>query len=237
MRLLRGQRRYPYRFWRQAEFERRIWSTLPVVNIGLVTDEAKLAEVYAAADVFVAPAAEDNLPNTVLEAMACGTPVVAFAAGGIPDAVQHMENGFLASPQAGAELGAGIGWVLADEARLSQLRVAARTFAEARFDYRIVPRATWTSSLKSQNLECNGCEHSRPLYWLIGAQHTIGLQGAFTYMENGQLFGKQVDAMAIAYRTNPHGTEHDDERDNRFPQYRISIAAAYQNRRQTPTPF
>ena len=48
----------------------------------------------------------------------------------------------------------------------------------------------------------------------------IGLQGAFTYLENGQLFGKQVDAMTIAYRTYPHGPEHDDECDNRFPQFK-----------------
>jgi len=106
----------------------------PVISVGRVHEEAKLAKIYAAADVFVAPSSEDNLPNTVLEALACGTPVVAFAAGGIPDAVEHRENGFLASPQAGGELGAGIAWTLADEQRLDRLRIAARETALARFD-------------------------------------------------------------------------------------------------------
>jgi glycosyltransferase involved in cell wall biosynthesis len=93
-----------------------------------------LARLFAAADVFVAPFAEDNLPNVILEALACGTPVVAFAAGGIPDAVEHKENGFLATVGSAAELGRGIGWVLADAARHEQLRRAARASAQTRFD-------------------------------------------------------------------------------------------------------
>jgi len=57
------------------------------VELGSIGDEARLALAYSAADAFVLPSQEDNLPNTVLEAGACGTPVAGFAVGGVPDMV------------------------------------------------------------------------------------------------------------------------------------------------------
>jgi glycosyltransferase involved in cell wall biosynthesis len=64
--------------------------------LGPIQDERLMALAYSAADVFVIPSIEDNLPNTVLESLSCGTPVVGFPIGGIPDMVQHGVNGFLA---------------------------------------------------------------------------------------------------------------------------------------------
>ncbi len=58
-------------------------------------DERLMALIYSAADLFVIPSIEDNLPNTVLESIICGTPVVGFNIGGIPDMVNEGENGFL----------------------------------------------------------------------------------------------------------------------------------------------
>ena len=69
----------------------------PAHQLNVITDEAELAEVYSLADVFVTTSLEDNLPNMVMEAMACGTPVVAFNTGGIPEMVDHLQNGYLAS--------------------------------------------------------------------------------------------------------------------------------------------
>lgn len=57
---------------------------------------SEMVEVYRAADLFVIPSKEDNLPNTVLESLACGTPVVGFAAGGIPEMIDQNETGVLA---------------------------------------------------------------------------------------------------------------------------------------------
>jgi glycosyltransferase involved in cell wall biosynthesis len=67
-----------------------------------------MANAYAAADVFVTPAQQDNLPNTVLESLACGTPVVAFNIGGIPDMISHLKNGYLAKFQDVQDLQNGI---------------------------------------------------------------------------------------------------------------------------------
>jgi glycosyltransferase involved in cell wall biosynthesis len=66
--------------------------------------------VYSAADVFLAPSLEDNLPNTVLEALTCGTPCVAFNIGGMPDLIQHQKNGYLAEPFNVDDFVAGIIW-------------------------------------------------------------------------------------------------------------------------------
>jgi glycosyltransferase involved in cell wall biosynthesis len=67
---------------------------IPVDCLGFIVG-AELAAAYAAADIFVAPSAVENLPNTVLEAMAAGLPVVASNAGGMADAVRHNETGLL----------------------------------------------------------------------------------------------------------------------------------------------
>lgn len=66
--------------------------------IGKFSDEIALSTIYNAVDVFVAPSMQDNLPNTVLEALACGTPTVAFDIGGISDLVKHGVTGFLTKP-------------------------------------------------------------------------------------------------------------------------------------------
>ncbi len=68
---------------------------IEVRSLGYVRDETQLRTAYAAADVFVLPSLEDNLPNTMIEALACGTPVVAFAVGGIPEVIRDGVNGRL----------------------------------------------------------------------------------------------------------------------------------------------
>ncbi|MGL5032609.1 MAG: glycosyltransferase, partial [Microcystaceae cyanobacterium] len=71
---------------------------LPTRYLGQLGDDLSLRITYAAADAFLAPSLEDNLPNTVLEALACGTPCIAFRIGGMPDLITHQLNGYLAEP-------------------------------------------------------------------------------------------------------------------------------------------
>ena len=76
---------------------------LPVHHLGHLHDDVSLRLAYSAADVMVVPSRLDNLPNTATEAMACGTPVVAFRAGGMEDIIRDGVNGRLAEafdPQA-----------------------------------------------------------------------------------------------------------------------------------------
>ncbi|MPR35569.1 glycosyltransferase family 4 protein [Salmonirosea aquatica] len=85
---------------------------LPIHDLGKLSDLSQIAGAYAAADVMVVPSLEDNLPNTILEAMACGTPVVGFEIGGIPDMIDHRTNGFVAKYRSAESLAQGIAWVL-----------------------------------------------------------------------------------------------------------------------------
>jgi glycosyltransferase involved in cell wall biosynthesis len=105
----------------------------PVHTIAHIDDERLLSLLYAAADVFVAPSVEDNLPNVIAEAMACGTPCVAFHIGGMPDMIDHQVNGYLARPLDAADLATGIDWVLTDHDRYCKLILAARERAEQTF--------------------------------------------------------------------------------------------------------
>ena len=77
-----------------------ILSELPFPSkyLGHLFDDYSLACAYQAADVFITPSLQDNLPNTVMEAMACSTPCVAFDKGGMPDMIDHLVNGYLAQP-------------------------------------------------------------------------------------------------------------------------------------------
>ena len=93
--------------------------------IGKLYDDLSLAIVYGAADVFVAPSVQDNLPNTVVEALACGTPCAAFAIGGMPDLIDREQNGYLATAFNFDDLAKGITWILADRKRWQSLSLAA----------------------------------------------------------------------------------------------------------------
>ena len=114
--------------------------THPCRWMGRLHDEISMAMLYAACDVFVAPSAEDNLPNTIIEALACGTPCVAFAIGGIPDMVTHQRSGYLARPADAVDLADGIAWVLGDGPRWQQLGHFARQDACTRYAHTEVAR-------------------------------------------------------------------------------------------------
>lgn len=88
---------------------------VPMRRTGNLHDNVSLNLLYSACDVFVLPALQDNLPNTLLEALACGTPCVAFDTGGVGDLLQHHENGYLAQLADAADLRRGIEWSLAQE--------------------------------------------------------------------------------------------------------------------------
>ena len=95
-------------------------------SLGRISGTEKLVECYNAADVFVAPSLEDNLPNTVMEALACGIPVVAFKTGGVPEMVDHMKNGYLAELRSSQSLAEGIYWTINRAGAESSLREEAR---------------------------------------------------------------------------------------------------------------
>lgn len=80
--------------------------------LGSFSDEVSLSLIYNSADLFVAPSIEDNLPNTVLESLHCGTPVIAFDIGGMPDMIEHKKNGYLAKYKDSSDLANGILWSL-----------------------------------------------------------------------------------------------------------------------------
>ncbi|RJP71279.1 MAG: glycosyltransferase [Ignavibacteriales bacterium] len=102
--------------------------TLPakVNSFGRITDTQHLVECYNAADVFVAPSLEDNLPNTVMESLACGIPVVTFNIGGMPDMIEHNLNGYLAEPFSTDDFAEGIKLLLNDEQNQKKLSAQAR---------------------------------------------------------------------------------------------------------------
>jgi glycosyltransferase involved in cell wall biosynthesis len=101
--------------------------------LGRIGDDAVLARAYAAADVFVAPSREENLAQTVLEALSCGTPCVAFAVGGFPDAIVPGVCGWLARPFEVGDLASCIARVLGDDAARESLSRGARARAVAEF--------------------------------------------------------------------------------------------------------
>lgn len=81
---------------------------IETVNLGYISDEQRLAHCYAAADLFLFPTRNELLGNVALESLACGTPVVAFKVGGVPDVVQHGLTGYLAEPENASDLCRGI---------------------------------------------------------------------------------------------------------------------------------
>jgi glycosyltransferase involved in cell wall biosynthesis len=98
--------------------------------LGRISDINQIVSIYSATDVFVTSSIQENLPNTIMEAMACGTPAVGFEVGGIPEMIESKlnrmpSNGFLAKYKSAESLAEGIKWVLF-EANYAELSKNAR---------------------------------------------------------------------------------------------------------------
>lgn len=103
----------------------------PTHFLGGLSDQDTIVSCYNAADVFVAPSLEDNLPNTIIESMACGTPVVAFHTGGIPEIIDHKYNGYLAEYKNASDLVQGINWTISESELSGKCREKiTNTFSE-----------------------------------------------------------------------------------------------------------
>ncbi len=86
--------------------------SFPVYPMGYVDSTEKLVNVYRAADLYITPSLFDNLPNTIVEAMSCGTPCVGFRTGGIPEMIDHLGNGYVANYKDPEDLANGVEFAL-----------------------------------------------------------------------------------------------------------------------------
>jgi glycosyltransferase involved in cell wall biosynthesis len=84
--------------------------------MGKLNDNVALSVLYAAADVLIVPSLQENLSNTIMESLACGTPVVGFDIGGNADMIDHKVNGYLAQALNTEDLARGIDWVIQNTA-------------------------------------------------------------------------------------------------------------------------
>lgn len=130
-------------------------SPYPVTDLGRVQSERLMPALYSASDVFCLPTRADNLPNGLVESVACGTPCVSFRAGGVPEVVRPGETGWLAEPQDAADLARCLRVALTDgEARRHMAPLCRRT-AEDEYDVRLMRRRY--VSLYEERAEARRC--------------------------------------------------------------------------------
>ena len=106
----------------------------PVYPMHYVSDEKQTALIYSAVDLYAIPSLQDNLPNTVVEAMACGIPCIGFNVGGIPEMIDHLHNGYIADYKSSRSFAEGIRWLLTegdyDTLSSEALRKAQTSYSE-----------------------------------------------------------------------------------------------------------
>ena len=127
----------------------------PVYPLGYVNDEKKIVDIYNAADVFVMPSLSENLPNTIMEAMACGLPCVGFKVGGIPEMIVHQKTGYVAKYRDGSDLAHGIQWALdadKDEVRAQSVRKVAHEYSQSAVAQRYIEVYNEAMALKNYRL-------------------------------------------------------------------------------------
>ena len=106
--------------------------------LGTMHDDFAINLCYNSADLYALTSLSDNLPNTVIESLSCGTPVVGFNVGGVPDMIQHKKNGYIASYGSAEDITRGIKWVLEDKKRLKKLSEKARENVLKNYTYEII---------------------------------------------------------------------------------------------------
>lgn len=84
----------------------------PTKFMGYIRDDYTTNLIYNASDVFLAPSLADNLPTTIIESLCCGTPVVGFDIGGIPEMISHLNNGYVANYKDSDDFSDGIAYCL-----------------------------------------------------------------------------------------------------------------------------
>jgi glycosyltransferase involved in cell wall biosynthesis len=102
---------------------------IPTLNLGYVNSDRLKSMAYSAADLFVFPTRADNLPLVLQESMACGTPMVSFKVGGVPDLVRPGVTGYLAAPEDADDFCNGIVQLLADKTLRHQMSHNCREIA------------------------------------------------------------------------------------------------------------
>ena len=110
---------------------------IPVYSMGYLSQPEKIVMLYNAVDLFIIPSLEENLPNTIMESMACGTPCVGFNVGGIPEMIDHKKNGYVAEYKNAKDLAEGIHWVF-NKVDYDALSDNARKKAESTYNEDIV---------------------------------------------------------------------------------------------------
>jgi glycosyltransferase involved in cell wall biosynthesis len=106
---------------------------LPSLHLGRISHDRLLSVIYSAADVFVIPSLQESFGQTVTESLACGTPVVGFDTGGIPDMVRPGVTGYLAQVGSADELGSAIARVLDDGTAAAEMSRNCRRIAEQEY--------------------------------------------------------------------------------------------------------
>jgi glycosyltransferase involved in cell wall biosynthesis len=119
----------------------------PAISVGYISDPLEMVEYYNAADFFAMPSLDENLPNTIMESLSCGTPVLAFATGGIPEMIRHKETGYLAERGSVEALTQGLDWMM-EHCREESVMSSARNHVLQNYSYASVA-AKYTSIYQS----------------------------------------------------------------------------------------
>lgn len=104
-----------------------------VIKAGYINNDETLVRLYSASDIMALPTLAENLPNTVLESMACGTPVIGFNTGGVSDIISDMNTGYLARLKDEGDLAEGIRLLLTDPGLLNKMKNNCRQLIEDEF--------------------------------------------------------------------------------------------------------
>jgi glycosyltransferase involved in cell wall biosynthesis len=111
-----------------------------VYPLNYISNEKEILNVYNSVDLFVTPSLEENLPNTIMEAMACGVPCVGFNVGGIPEMIDHLHNGYVADYKSVEDFANGIHWALSESEYQSLSEEACRKVASSYSESAIAKR-------------------------------------------------------------------------------------------------
>jgi glycosyltransferase involved in cell wall biosynthesis len=103
------------------------------INLGYIDSDRLKSIAYSTADLFIFPTRADNLPLVLQESMACGTPMISFDIGGVPDLVRHMVTGYLAKPEDVNDFCNGIVMLLEDDRLRQTMSANCRAIALAEY--------------------------------------------------------------------------------------------------------